>query len=241
MVAEIIKKLWLSDVTLYWIPSHTGFIGNEEADKLAKAATRSEREEPPPRDGHPWYLVTQALKKAGITAGPLLSGRSDTGRFTKKIDAALHLGKSAGLYQQLSSLEAAILAQLRSGKTFLRDYLHKINASETAACDCGLTESIPHFLFSCRRWAQQRAKLRQQHGTRFGDLSYALGGYSSRQEGGKNIDGPLKHWKPDISVVRATIQFAKDTGRLHPSEQDAVNAEAERNERQLLRIPSSTS
>ena len=172
--------------------------------------------------------------------GLLLSGKADTGKFMKKIDAVLHLGKLAMLYQQINSTEAAILTQLRTGKTFLKEYLHKINASETAACDCGLTESIPHFLFSCRRWAQQRIKLRQQHGERFGDLSFALGGYSSRREGDKSIDGPIERWKPDIGMVRATIQFAMDTGRLRPSEQDAASIEADLNERRHLQIPLST-
>ena len=90
-------------------------------------------------------------------------GRPETGRFMKKVDATLYLGKAAGLYQQLIGSEAAILAQLRTGKTFLKGYLHTINASETAVCKCGLVEPIPHFLFSYRRWAQQRVKLRQ-HG-----------------------------------------------------------------------------
>ena len=112
------------------------------------------------------------------------------------------------------------------------------NASETADCDCGPTESIPHFLFPCRRWKQQRTTLRQKHGNRYGDLSYALGGYSSRQKRGKNIDGPIEYWQPDINVVKATIQFAKDTGRLHPSEQDTASVEADSNEQLLLRIPS---
>ncbi|KAF1993294.1 hypothetical protein P154DRAFT_381581, partial [Amniculicola lignicola CBS 123094] len=95
-----------------------------------------------------------------------------------KIDAALHLGKSAELYRQLNGAEAAILTQLRTGKTFLNEYLHKIKASETASCDCGFTESIAHFLFLCSRWVRQRGKLRRRHGRRFRGLSYVLGGYS---------------------------------------------------------------
>ena len=142
---------------------------------------------------------------------------------------------AAGLYQQSSSSEAAILAQLRTGKTFLKDYLHKINVSKTANCDCGFTESIPHFLFSCRRWAHQRTKLRQQHRERFGDPSYALGGYSSRQ-GGESIDGPIEHWRPDTGVVRATIQFAMDTGRLQANSQEAASAEPDLSERRLYRF-----
>jgi hypothetical protein len=92
----------------------------------------------------------------------------------------------------LNSLEAAILAQLRTSKSFLNKYLYKINVAETAACNCGLTELTQHFLFSCRRWAQQRTKLREQHRDQFRDLSYALGGYSSRQEGDRNINSPIK-------------------------------------------------
>jgi hypothetical protein len=82
--------------------------------------------------------------------------------------------------------------------------------------------------------------MRQQHGERFGDLSYALGGYSSRQEGGKSIDGPIERWKPDISMVRATIQFAIDTGHLQASDQEAASAEADLSERRQLQIPSPT-
>ena len=108
--------------------------------------------------------MTQALKKAEITTGLLLSGRSNTGKFIRKIDAALHLRKAAGLYHQLISSEAAIFAQLRTGELFLKEYLYKINAVETVSCDCGLIESIQHFLFSCRRWTWQRSIQREQHG-----------------------------------------------------------------------------
>jgi len=191
------------------------------------------------RDGVPWYLTRLALKRANVIAGPPLPKWAETGKFTRKIDAAFHLGKSAEIYQQLNSTEAAILTQLRTGKTFLNEYLYKIKATDTVACDCGCRESIAHFLFSCRRWRQQRAKLRQQHGQRFGELSYALGGYSSRQEGGQSIDGPIKYWKPDIEAVRATINFAKSTGRLQPKVQDGESRdEEEAEERRQLRMPS---
>ena len=86
--------------------------------------------------------MTQALKRAEITTGPLLSGRSSTGKSTRKIDAALHLGKAAGLYQQLISSKAAILAQLWTGKLFLKEYPHTINALEMALYDYRLIESV---------------------------------------------------------------------------------------------------
>jgi len=40
----------------------------------------------------------QALKKAKIIIGPLLLGRSNTGKFIRKINAALYLEKAVGLY-----------------------------------------------------------------------------------------------------------------------------------------------
>jgi len=92
-------------------------------------------------------------------------------------------------------------------------------------------------LFCCRKWERQRQKLRLQHGGRFGDLSYALGGYSSRQEGGKSIDGPIERWKPDMEVVRATIQFAMETRRLQTGSQGTASIEEDNNEQQQLRIP----
>jgi ribonuclease HI len=43
----------MNNVTLYWILGHLGIKGNEEADKLAKAAMRAESEESPQQDGVP--------------------------------------------------------------------------------------------------------------------------------------------------------------------------------------------
>ncbi|KAF2258889.1 hypothetical protein CC78DRAFT_477029, partial [Lojkania enalia] len=132
------------------------------------------------------------------------------------------------IYQQLNSNEAAIIMQLQTGKMFLNKYLYKIKAVDTAVCEYRYKELIAHFLFSCRR-----AKLRQQHGQRFSELSYALGGYSNR---------PIQHWKLDIEAVRATIEFTKSTGRLQPKVQDKVSRdEGEADERRQLRVSSSAS
>ncbi|KAF2684708.1 hypothetical protein K458DRAFT_450661 [Lentithecium fluviatile CBS 122367] len=80
------------------IPGHSRIKGNNEADKLTKAVTEEESEQPPQRNGVPWYLIQLALKRANVTVGPALPRRTETGKFTKKINTALHLGKSAELY-----------------------------------------------------------------------------------------------------------------------------------------------
>lgn len=92
------------------------------------------------------------------------------------------------------------------------------------------------FLFCCRKWTEKRRQLRLQHGERFPDLSYALGGYSSQFEGGESIDGPMKRWKPDIEVVRATIKFAMEIRRLRVASRDSTSDE-ENSERQRLQMP----
>ena len=86
------------NVMLYWIPGYAKIEGNEKADKLAKAAIRENSEQPPQRNGIPWYLIQPALKRVNTIAKPARSRKAETGKFTKKIDAALHLGKSAELY-----------------------------------------------------------------------------------------------------------------------------------------------
>jgi hypothetical protein len=68
----------------------------------------------------PWYPERLTLKKTNRTI-ELDTKWADTGRFTKKIHAALHPGRSTELYQQLNYADAAILTQLRTGKTFLID------------------------------------------------------------------------------------------------------------------------
>lgn len=44
-------------------------------------------------------------------------------------------------------------------------------------------------------------------------------------------DGLIRRWKPDFDVVRATIEFARDTGRLQSSYQDPTCTEEKVNER----------
>ncbi|KAG9534551.1 hypothetical protein KCU97_g23841, partial [Aureobasidium melanogenum] len=56
--------------------------------------------------------------------------------------------------------------------------------------------------------------MRSAHGRRFGNISYALGGYSDHKENGKIVDGEKDKWRPDWQAVKATIEFAKATGRL---------------------------
>ncbi|KAL2356362.1 hypothetical protein BJ546DRAFT_802638, partial [Cryomyces antarcticus] len=83
-------------------------------------------------------------------------------------------------------------------------------AAESELCEhCQQTESIPHLLFTCSKWEHLRSSMRAAHGSRYGDLSYALGGYKDTAQ-----DGELSKWKPGLKAVRATIEFVLATKRL---------------------------
>jgi hypothetical protein len=128
------------------------------------------------------------------------------GHYTRKFDTALPGKHTRLLYNGFNRAEAAILAQLRTGMSRLNGYLYRINAAETDLCTCGQAkETVEHFLFRCSQWDQYRDILRKQTDTKMGCLSFFLGG--------KSPSDP-EPWKPRLSVVRATIQYAMATGRL---------------------------
>ncbi len=107
----------------------------------------------------------------------------------------------------------------------MNGYLAKIGAAETDICTCGReSESVDHFLFRCPRWLEQRQPLLKiaRKANRWGDLSFALGGWASEKK-----DGPLQSWKPTQEMISATIKFALATNRLSdeieeiPAEEDS--------------------
>ena len=56
--------------------------------------------------------------------------------------------------------------------------------------------------------------MRRIHATRYGSISFALGGYSTHEIAGVRTDGRVEEWKPNQEAVRATIDFAIATRRL---------------------------
>lgn len=134
------------------------------------------------------------------------------GAFSKKVDLALPGRHTRELYDKLSSQEASVLAQLRTGMARLNYYLHQIGSAPSAACACGHTrETVEHFLFRCPKWTSQRIEMLQCTSTKRGNLSYYLGG-KARDDGDR--------WKPDLEAVKATIRYAIGTGRLQENRND---------------------
>jgi hypothetical protein len=52
-------------------------------------------------------------------------------------------------------------------------------------------------------------------GGRAGDVPFLLGGWGTKKDSkGQLLDGLRDKWKPDLKVVKATIRFLEQTGRL---------------------------
>ena len=109
-------------------------------------------------------------------------------------------------------IHTIILETPRTGICRLNSYLSKIQAVESAECECNTgRETVHHFLFCCPLWDKARRRMKQladKH-NRWGDTSFLLGGWS-----GPLKDGDFSKWKPDLAMVSATINFAATTGRL---------------------------
>jgi hypothetical protein len=101
------------------------------------------------------------------------------------------------LYNSLNRLDAAILAQLRTNISRLKTYFYKVKVAKTYDCNCGALETVQRFLLLCPRWRQKRQGMRAAYGSRYCNVSYALGGYSNHRENGKIVDGKKDKWRSD--------------------------------------------
>jgi ribonuclease HI len=214
LVLKIREKIRNATISLHWVPGHEGIMGNERANELAQMATADTQPMPPPAETVPISVIYARGKVANYTPKQEEFYGAKTGKFLQKIDKALPGKHTKKLYNSLNRVDAAILAQLRTNISRLNTYLYKIKVAETDKCECGALETVQHFLFLCPRWRQKRQGMRAAHGNRYCNISYALGGYSDHRENGKIVNGEKDKWKPDWNAVKATIEFAKATGRL---------------------------
>jgi ribonuclease HI len=140
--------------------------------------------------------------------------------YTWKLDKAWSGKHTLRLYGALSSDEASILVQARTEHCGLNACLFRKKLADSPACGCGRgNETVLHVLLRCDLYAEARKALREAAGDRWGDASYLLGGWSGRKDArtGKLVDGPRESWKPDLRVVKASIRFLYQTGRLSRS------------------------
>jgi ribonuclease HI len=188
-----------------WIPSHSGILGNEIADHLAKEAVNL----PVTHDFH----KPVSLRRAYNRALALKHWKSEwaiagKGGFLRSIDSALPGRHVRHLYDSRRKKQSYFLMQLRSGHCWLATHGKKMRKREDDKCECGARESVKHVLMDCPKLRSARQKLREKIGPRFNSISLMLGG-----KPGKVRDG-LGKWRITTKELEAVLEFAEETQRF---------------------------
>jgi ribonuclease HI len=209
-------------VTVFLVPCDKGIRGVAEAKQAARHIIENGSE-----------LTTAPAERVRELSGVLRLVKAERAKglhtseddvcvkyYTWKMDKAWSGKHTLSLYGALSSDEASILVQARTEHCGLNACLFRKKLAGSPACECGRgDETVLHVLLRCDMYAEARKALREAAGDRWGDASYLLGGWSGRKDvlTGKFVDGPRESWKPDLKVVRASIRFLYQTGRLSRS------------------------
>jgi hypothetical protein len=126
-IAESVKTLCRAgiDSRFRWSPGHEGVVGNEEADDAAREASS--------HTGNPTALARERVREVAGVIRLLNRDRSEDpdpfdttrlpGQYTWKMDQALPGKHTLQLYGSLTSDQASIIIQTRTGHCRLNQYL----------------------------------------------------------------------------------------------------------------------
>ena len=152
-------------VTVRWIPSHTGIIGNEAADAAAKEAARDgagssggNPEDPPDKP----YALKPALRAQvhrRAEAQWTIDWQAETKGKASRRYTPTPSKKVLRLHSGLSKKESSILVQMRTEKIGLREFLfnRKVPGIRDRNCSCrGGRQTVQHLLLTCRNFKDLR-------------------------------------------------------------------------------------
>lgn len=144
-------------VKIIWIPAHSGIVGNEKADHLAKNAVLNS----PLRDHSiEWHNFIGPLKYQLLRNWQHRWDKGDLGRFCYSIIPRVKLKAWYRKFDgDLTSAELRCVSRLSSNHYTLKSHLHRVNIVESPLCECGAYETIDHILFSCVNYMNGRVVL----------------------------------------------------------------------------------
>lgn len=140
------------DISFKWIPERAKVPAHVEADQQAKAATAasSTNDQVGPRLAAPdsvtysWNRLRETISLWAVQTQWKLGNR------LRATDSAIPEKHTLTLYNTLNKKEATILLRLRTGHSYLKGFLAKINVADSDQCSCGRgAETTRHFLLFC--------------------------------------------------------------------------------------------
>ncbi|VDI14053.1 Hypothetical predicted protein [Mytilus galloprovincialis] len=159
-------------INIIWTPGHSDIEGNEQADRLAKAAAKEADNREEMSSITTKQDIKQAARTSVIKKWKTQWESSEVGRrfFNHHPDASKKIKLDFPSKKHFN-----ILNSLRSGYSKLKGYQHFINRHvEDNKCTCGEIESVEHFLLSCDNYSLDREKLRQSIYFKTGTLNLDL-------------------------------------------------------------------
>jgi ribonuclease HI len=142
-------------ISLGWIPSHRGIPGNEAADATAREATRSQIITIPNYnrlDGK--QLIKRRIKLLWNDYWEHKVNSSNTGQHLRTIRTIVGHWTCSCIPSD-RRMETSI-ARLRIGHSGLRAHAFRMGFVWSPLCDCGVPETVQHFLVDCAIHAQHR-------------------------------------------------------------------------------------
>jgi ribonuclease HI len=153
--ASLIKAKGAS-VALEWVPGHTDLLGNEQADKLAKIASKLQNV----NQQTSWALYGLRVKEQKTIEWTKAIRASDQKKGVRNrlfsVDSSLKVPRGT------KRLLASTFYQLKLGHGYLKAYLKRIGRSNSDLCACGTKETIDHLLFSCPDLREARRELKKE-------------------------------------------------------------------------------
>ena len=140
-------------IKLIWIPGHTGILGNETADSLAKTAVESGS--PDEYSLYPQDLV--ALAKTHLFRdwhAQWSDPASRTGRYYAAIQKVIPPKPWFFKHRLLNKKCTSIICRLRLGHACTPPFLKKIRVRDNSLCECGIDieeNTLQHIFYDCPR------------------------------------------------------------------------------------------
>ena len=143
-----------NDVHLIWVRGHVGIAGNEEADRLARAAASSRPMGPSPVIGLSLSTIRSSVKAWVYANHTIIWQEATVGHQTKQFLVAPNKNWTKYLVT-LSRPRLRLTVQILTGHCALRKHLSKLKLVADSYCECcnsGEEETVSHFLLKCRKF-----------------------------------------------------------------------------------------